>query len=92
MAVDLGELALVVRFPLHPIHRIDLSRVRPPRPILVDTPGVGLTFRGITGGVPPLLAGRMIRMFQYAIAEFPAAAGAMAAAPAVAAAFDGARS
>jgi hypothetical protein len=34
----------------------------------------------------------MIRMFQYAIAEFPAVAGAMAAALAVAAAFDGARS
>ncbi|MDH6114619.1 hypothetical protein P3T36_007905 [Kitasatospora sp. MAP12-15] len=31
-------------------------------------------------------------MFQYAIAELPAVAGAMAAALAVAAAFDGARS
>nr|BEK70053.1 hypothetical protein KPHV_72800 [Kitasatospora purpeofusca] len=36
--------------------------------------------------------GMMNRMSQYAIAAFPAVAGAMAAAPAVAAAFDGARS
>ncbi|KJK57990.1 hypothetical protein [Saccharothrix sp. ST-888] len=45
-----------------------------------------------TGGPAFARAGRMVRMFQYAIAEFPAVAGAMAAAPAVAAAFDGARS